>query len=338
MKRVGSTLGRVAKGTIIFDGKGSRRQFVDGKLTVIFRICDRLLPLETQIFKTQALAEKILNETHARAQTFLKNSGRKPCLAVVLVGEDPASAIYVRKKGETCRQHGLEAIDVHLTPMQGFAKLESTVAELNARDDVDGILVQSPLPKGWDERKIQSLIDPRKDVDGFHPLNAGALLIDARHALEHGLPPCTPAGVMEIIREANISLPGKTAVVIGRSTIVGKPMAQMLLSADATVTIAHSRTKNLAALCAQADVLVAAVGKARFVTKEFVKPGAVVIDVGINRETVAGKNKVVGDVDAESVKGVASFLTPVPNGVGPMTIALLIRNTVRAAEARNAKQ
>lgn len=294
--------------------------------------------METLIYKTQDLAKKILSATQKRADIFAQKSGRKPCLAVVLVGDDPGSKIYVQKKGETCRQYGLDARDIFLEPSEGFAKLEAVVKELNADAKVDGILVQSPLPKGWDERKIQSLIDPRKDVDGFHPQNAGALLIDARHALEHGLPPCTPAGVMEILREAGVDLAGKNAVVIGRSTIVGKPMAQMLLAADATVTVCHSKTKNLAAVCAQADVLVAAIGKPRFVKKEFVKPGAVVIDVGINREFADGKSRVTGDVDAESVKGTASFLTPVPNGVGPMTIALLLRNTVRAAESLNAKQ
>lgn len=288
--------------------------------------------METVVFKTAELAEKILTEARTQAAKL----PRKPGLAVVLVGADPASQIYVKKKTETCRKYGLEAHDIFLDPAQGFHALEKMVRELNARPDIDGILVQSPLPKGWDERKIQALIDPAKDVDGFHPQNAGALLIDAKQTLDHGLPPCTPAGVMEILREAKIPVAGKQAVVIGRSTIVGKPMAMMLLSADATVTIAHSRTKNLAALCAQADILVAAVGKARFVTKDFIKPGAVVIDVGINRETIDGKSKVIGDVNAADALNHASFLTPVPNGVGPMTIALLIRNTVRAATNRNA--
>lgn len=291
-----------------------------------------LKPVETKIFKTAELTEKILRSSHEEAKKFLSTHGRKPTLAVILVGEDPGSSIYVKKKGETCKANGLEALDFRLQPAEGFDRLVSLVKELNNRKDVDGILVQSPLPKGWDERKIQSLIDPQKDVDGFHPMNAGALLIDAKDVLDHGLPPCTPAGVMEILREAKIETKGKHAVVIGRSTIVGKPMAQMLLSADATVTICHSRTNDLAKVCATADILVAAVGKPRFVKKDFVKSGAVVIDVGINRETRDGKNFVVGDVDADSVKGTASLLTPVPNGVGPMTITLLIRNTIRAAK------
>ncbi|MGZ3693114.1 MAG: bifunctional 5,10-methylenetetrahydrofolate dehydrogenase/5,10-methenyltetrahydrofolate cyclohydrolase [Bdellovibrionota bacterium] len=283
--------------------------------------------METIIFKTAELAEKILTEAKAQAAKLTQ----KPGLSVVIVGNDPASQLYVKKKTETCRKYGLEAQDIFLKPEDGFAKLEETVHQLNANPNVHGILVQSPLPKGWDERKIQALISPAKDVDGFHPENAGALLIDAKQTLAHGLPPCTPAGVMEILKEAKINPAGKHAVIIGRSTIVGKPMAMMLLSADATVTIAHSKTKDLAKLCATADILVAAVGKARFVTRDFVKPGATLIDVGINREAIDGKNRVVGDIDAQAVTGVASFLTPVPNGVGPMTIALLIRNTVRAA-------
>ena len=291
--------------------------------------------METRIFKTKELVEKTLAEAKTRAELFLVRHKRKPTLAVVLVGDDPASHIYVGKKAETCKASGLEALDFHLTSTDGFARLEELVRKLNARSDVDGILVQSPLPKGWDEEKIQAMIDPAKDVDGFHPYNVGALSLNTKKVLEQGLPSCTPAGVMEILKEAGIPLRGKHAVVIGRSNIVGKPMAQMLLSGDATVTICHSKTSDLADTCRRADVLVAAIGKARFVTKDYVRPGAVVIDVGINREMGDGKFKIVGDVDAESVTGLASFLTPVPNGVGPMTIAILIRNTVRAAFNRH---
>jgi len=290
--------------------------------------------VETRVFKTKELAEKLLAGVKREAETFLANNARKPTLAVVLVGTDPASQIYVGKKAETCKAHGLNALDFKMAAEEGFARLTQLVQELNARADVDGILVQSPLPKGWDEEKIQAMIAPEKDVDGFHPQNVGALSLHAKKILESGLPSCTPAGVMEILKEANISLAGKHAVVIGRSNIVGKPMAQMLLSGDATVTICHSKTPDLKETCRRADVLVAAIGKARFVTKEFVKPGAALIDVGINREMVDGKAKVVGDVNSESVTGVAGFLTPVPNGVGPMTIAILIRNTVRAAQNR----
>lgn len=293
--------------------------------------------MQTRVYKTKELSEKMLKRSLEEAREFEKEFGRKPSLAVVLVGEDPASAIYVKKKEETCRLYGLDAKDYRMNPAEGFEELLKLVHKLNVDKSVDGILVQSPLPKGWDERFVQSTIDPMKDVDGFHPLNAGHLLIDAKEALAKGLPPCTPAGVMEILAHEKIDIAGKRAVVIGRSTIVGKPMAMMLQAADATVTVAHSRTKDLMALCREADILVAAIGKARFVTKDFVKPGAVVIDVGINREISDGKPKVVGDVDAASVTGVASFLTPVPNGVGPMTITLLIRNTIRAARNR-AKQ
>jgi methylenetetrahydrofolate dehydrogenase (NADP+)/methenyltetrahydrofolate cyclohydrolase len=294
--------------------------------------------VETTIFKTQALAEKVLQKAKQEAEAFLKKAGRKPTLAVVLVGSDPASEIYVGKKGETCKAHGLDALDFHIKPEEGFEKLVKLVQDLNKRADVDGILVQSPLPKGWDQEIIQALTAPEKDVDGFHPANVGALSIHAKQFLDHGLPSCTPAGVMEILKEAKIPLAGKHAVVVGRSNIVGKPMAQMLLASDATVTICHSKTPDLKETCRRADVLVAAIGKAKFVTREFVKPGAAVVDVGINRELKDGKSKVVGDVDAESVTGVAGFLTPVPNGVGPMTIAILIRNTVRAALNRNAQQ
>lgn len=292
--------------------------------------------METILFKTKDLSERILTENLQAARSLEQKLGRKPCLAVVIVGTDPASQIYVKKKGATCRKYGLNALDIAVDPSEGFSKLEQIVHDLNRREDVDGILVQSPLPKGWDEQKIQSMISPVKDVDGFHPENAGALLINANKCLEQGLPPCTPAGVMEILKEAKINIAGKKAIVIGRSNIVGKPMALMLLAKDATVTICHSRTNNLADLCREADILVSAIGKPRFVTKEYVKKGAVVIDVGINREIQDGKPKVVGDVDAAGVTGIASFVTPVPNGVGPMTIALLIRNTVRAAQLRNA--
>ncbi len=290
--------------------------------------------METRIYKTKELVEKTLANAKARAEEFARKHGRKPTLAVVLVGDDPASQIYVSKKSETCRANGLEALDFTLRPSEGFARLEQLVHELNIRPGVDGILVQSPLPKGWDEEKIQAMVVPAKDVDGFHPINVGALSLHAKRTLEHGLPSCTPAGVIEILRESGVPVAGKHAVVIGRSNIVGKPMAQMLLALDATVTICHSKTADLQETCRRADVLVAALGKPRFVNKDFVKPGAAVIDVGVNRVMIDGKSKVVGDVDAASITGIAGFLTPVPSGVGPMTIAILIRNTVRAAFLR----
>ncbi len=292
--------------------------------------------MQTTLISGKEVAEKILNDCAIEAREFESHHARRACLAVILVGSDPASSIYVKKKGETCKKNGLEVFDYPMNPDLGFPALKRLVRELNERRDVDGVLVQSPLPKGWDEREIQSLIDPLKDVDGFHPNNAGALTIDAQKVLQSGLPPCTPAGVMEILKSANISVAGKKAVVIGRSNIVGKPMAMMLLSQDATVTICHSKTPNLPEVCREADILVSAIGKPKFVTKDYVKPGATVIDVGINRIQKDGKNIVVGDVDAASVNSVAAYLTPVPNGVGPMTIALLIRNTLRAARLRSA--
>lgn len=295
---------------------------------------DSLSNVETRVFKTQELAEKILRQSQEEATRFQRDRGRSPTLAVILVGSDPASAIYVRKKGETCKRYGLEARDYRLQPEDGFDALLNLVEKLNGDDAVDGILVQSPLPKGWDERRVQASIHPGKDVDGFHPANAGALMIDAAETLRNGLPPCTPAGVIEILREAGIETAGKKAVVVGRSNIVGKPMALMLLALDATVTVCHSRTKRLEETCREADILVAAIGKPRFITRDFVKPGATVIDVGINREVRDGKSRVVGDVDAASLLGLAELVTPVPNGVGPMTIAMLIRNTVRAAQSR----
>jgi methylenetetrahydrofolate dehydrogenase (NADP+) / methenyltetrahydrofolate cyclohydrolase len=242
-------------------------------------------------------------------------------LATVLVGEDPASEIYVRRKREACEEAGIESI--HHAPPGDIAEedLLALVEELNADDRVTGLLVQLPLPDHIDEDKVIRAIDPMKDVDGFHPVNAGFLLQGRPTLL-----PATPAGIMEILREYEIPLSGASAVVIGRSNIVGKPAAILLLAESATVTIAHSRTRNLPELMRSADVLVAAVGRPRMVTPDMVKPGAAVIDVGINRLD----GKVLGDVD-EGVREVAGYLTPVPGGVGPMTIAMLLANTMRAA-------
>ncbi len=285
------------------------------------------------IFPCKDLATEILEAAAKNAQNFKQTHGRAPSLAVVLAGNDPASEVYVRKKGETCAKYGITHKDFRLKDSDGFAKLEKLVDDLNKDKTIDGILVQSPLPKGWDERTIQAQILPTKDVDGFHPVNAGELFIDAKQVLAQGLPPCTPAGVIEVLKANKIEIAGKHAVVVGRSTIVGKPMAMMLLAHDATVTICHSRTKNLAEECKRADILISAIGRPHFIGKDHVKNGAVVIDVGISRLEMAGKPKVVGDVDAEAIKNIASFITPVPNGIGPMTIAMLIRNTVRAANA-----
>lgn len=294
--------------------------------------------MSTRIFPTQSLSQKILDQCALDAAAFTRSRGRKPKLTVIIVGEDPASQVYVQKKTEMCAKFGIDGTNIALKPSDGFSKLESVVNQLNQDSTVDGILVQSPLPKGWDEKKIQALIKPEKDVDGFHPLNAGLLSIDTKNFLAHGLPPCTPAGVMEILREAGISCEGKSAVVLGRSNIVGKPMAQMLLAENATVTICHSKTKNISAITREADIIVAAIGIPKFVHQDYIKKGAVLIDVGINRIEVDGKKFLVGDIDAKSVDGKAGFLTPVPGGVGPMTIAILLRNLLRAATSgANAK-
>lgn len=285
----------------------------------------------TEVFPCTALAEKIQDKTKKSAEDFAVKIGRAPALAVVLVGEDPASQVYVRKKTETCAKNSIDCNDYKLPKETTEAELSQLIEKLNADPNIDGVLVQSPLPKHIDERKIQSLISPQKDVDGFHPQNAGELFIDAKKCLNEGLPPCTPAGVMEIFKEKNISLSGKHAVVVGRSTIVGKPMALMLLAENATVTICHSKTKNLPEECRRADILISAIGSANFIRREHVKEGAVVIDIGINRIELDGKKRLVGDVLSAELKGHALFVTPVPNGIGPMTIAMLLRNTVRAA-------
>jgi methylenetetrahydrofolate dehydrogenase (NADP+)/methenyltetrahydrofolate cyclohydrolase len=265
----------------------------------------------------RALAKRIRGDV-ARDVAAL---GQAVGLATVLVGEDPASALYVSRKEEACREAGIEPFHHELPAETSEEELLALVSELNADARVTGILVQLPLPPQIDEDRVIRSIDPLKDVDGFHPVNAG-LLVQGRP----GLVPATPAGIMELLREYDVELRGARALVIGRSNIVGKPVAFLLLAEHATVTVAHSRTRGLDALACEADVIVAAVGRARMVTAAMVKPGATVIDVGINRD----EGKLVGDVDAD-VREVAGLLTPVPGGVGPMTIAMLLRNTVTAA-------
>jgi methylenetetrahydrofolate dehydrogenase (NADP+)/methenyltetrahydrofolate cyclohydrolase len=254
----------------------------------------------------------------------LAAGGTRPGLAAVLVGDDPASRVYVRNKAKSCEETGLHS-EVHELPGSASEQaLLDLVVRLNADPKIHGILVQLPLPKQINPDRVLAAISPAKDVDGFHAESLGALL--------QGLPgfvPCTPAGVMEMLAHAKVPLSGARAVIVGRSTIVGKPLALLLLQKDATVTICHSRTKDLAARTREADVLIAAVGKAKLVTKDMVKPGACVIDVGINR---LPDGKLAGDVDFDSVRDVAGSITPVPGGVGPMTIAMLIVNTVRSAE------
>jgi methylenetetrahydrofolate dehydrogenase (NADP+)/methenyltetrahydrofolate cyclohydrolase len=254
-----------------------------------------------------------------------------PGIAVVLVGEDPASSVHVRTKSKAVAEAGMRAIDRKLPVTTGEAELLALIAELNADPQVNGILVQLPLPKQIDSQRVISAIDPAKDVDGFHPINVGRLA--------SGLPalvPCTPLGCVILAKTVHGSLAGMDAVVIGRSNIVGKPVAQLLLAENATVTIAHSKTRDLPGLCRRADLVVAAIGRPEMVRGDWIKPGATVIDVGINRVAgEAGKGRIVGDVAFAEVEKVAGAITPVPGGVGPMTIACLLLNTLRAACAQN---
>lgn len=270
---------------------------------------------------------KVAAEVRARAATeaaLLREQGIVPCLAVVLVGDDPASASYVSMKERDCAEVGIESLDHRLPADTTQAELDALIDRLNADPAVHGILVQMPLPAHLDAESVIERISPAKDVDGFHPESLGLLV--------RGLPgfrACTPAGVMEMLRAYGIDPTGMRAVVVGRSTIVGKPMALLLLEANATVTVCHSRTHDLPAVCREADLLVAAIGRARMIDASYVKPGAVVIDVGINRT----EEGMVGDVDFAAVEPVASAITPVPGGVGPMTRAMLMQNTVAAARA-----
>ena len=262
---------------------------------------------------------------------FVERAGRRPGLAVVLVGADPASEVYVRSKGKATLEAGMESFEHRLPASTSQDELFAIVGALNRDEAVDGILVQLPLPAGIDEKKVIEAIDPAKDVDGFHPVNVGRLA-----AGSGALVPCTPLGCLMLLRDRIGDLAGMDAVVIGRSNIVGKPMAQLLLAESCTVTIAHSRTRNLADVVRRADIVVAAVGRPQMVKGDWLKPGATIIDVGINRVPTGddGKTRLVGDVDYESAAGVAAAITPVPGGVGPMTIAVLLRNTLAAAHAR----
>jgi methylenetetrahydrofolate dehydrogenase (NADP+)/methenyltetrahydrofolate cyclohydrolase len=272
-----------------------------------------------------AMAEGLRARVGA-AVAGLARQGVTPGLAVVLVGENPASQVYVRNKGRQTVAAGMRSFDHALPATAREADLLALVARLNADPAVDGILVQLPLPPHIDAQKVIEAIDPEKDVDGFHPVNAGRLMTGAP-----GLVPCTPLGCLMLIRSVRSDIPGLEAVVVGRSNIVGKPVAQLLLAESCTVTIAHSRTRDLPAVCRRADILVAAVGRQEMIRGAWVKPGAIVIDVGINRVAHDDKGKLVGDVAFHEVKEVASAITPVPGGVGPMTIACLLRNTVEAA-------
>ncbi len=259
----------------------------------------------------------------------MKAEGIHPGLAVIIVGENPASQVYVRNKGKACEEVGIYSEIIRMPEETTEETLLSKIDELNLRNEISGILVQLPLPRHISEEKVIAAIAPEKDVDAFSEVNVGKIMIGNHHFL-----PCTPACVMELIRRSGIEIAGKEAVVIGRSNIVGKPQAMLLLHANATVTVCHSRTKNLAEVCRRADILVVAIGKADFVTADMVKPGACVIDVGMNRKA---DGKLTGDVDYAGVSEVAGAITPVPGGVGPMTITMLLKNTLTAAREQNKK-
>jgi methylenetetrahydrofolate dehydrogenase (NADP+)/methenyltetrahydrofolate cyclohydrolase len=277
----------------------------------------------------KAFAESLRTRIGAAAEAFALQAGRRPGLAVVLVGDDAASQVYVGAKGRACTEAGIASFEHRLPATTGAAELMVLIERLNRDPEVDGILVQLPLPVGLDEQAVIAAIDPDKDVDGFHVINAGRLSVG-----QEGFVPCTPLGCLMLLEDQLGDLSGLEAVVIGRSNIVGKPMAQLLTDANATVTIAHSRTKNLPEVVRRADIVVAAVGRPEMVRGDWIKPGATVIDVGINRlppEEGKAKGRLVGDVAYAEALGVAGAITPVPGGVGPMTIAVLLRNTLVAA-------
>ena len=282
-----------------------------------------------KILDGKAVSLKVKESVKVRADE-LKKFGVEPTLAVVLVGEDKASQTYVRAKEKACNEYGIKSVAHRLSENTTQNELLALINVLNLDDSIHGILVQLPLPKHIDTNVVLAAIDPRKDVDGFHAVNVGKLV----SGLE-GFVPCTPLGVMEILKEYGIDVAGLNAVVIGRSNIVGKPMANLLLNASATVTITHSKTKNLKEICKNADLIVAAIGKPFFLKADMVKDGAVVVDVGINR---LDDGRLVGDVDFENVAPKCSYITPVPGGVGPMTIAMLLNNTILAAQAKKIKE
>ena len=286
--------------------------------------------MSAEIIDGKAFAEGLRARIADAVPAFVRASGRKPGLAVVLVGEDAASQVYVRSKGKATVAAGMESFEHRLPATTGQSELIALVERLNSDERVDGILVQLPLPQGVEEKAVIAAIDPAKDVDGFHVANAGRLAVG-----EEALVPCTPLGCLMLLKDRLGDLTGLDAVVIGRSNIVGKPMAQLLLQESCTVTIAHSRTRNLPEVVRRADIVVAAVGRPQMVRGDWLKPGATVIDVGINRIDIGeGKTRLVGDVDFDTALDVAGAITPVPGGVGPMTIAVLLRNTLVAAHAR----
>jgi methylenetetrahydrofolate dehydrogenase (NADP+) / methenyltetrahydrofolate cyclohydrolase len=286
-------------------------------------------PVSARIIDGKAIAARIRGEVALEVAEFIDQTGRPPGLATVLVGEDPSSAVYVGGKQRACLEVGMAPFDRRLAVEASFQDVAEELRSLNADPAVSGMLLQLPVPAHLDGPALTAMIDPGKDVDGLTPVNAGALSLGSP-----GLRPCTPIGVMELLADTGVQLEGAEAVVVGRSNLFGKPMAQLLLSANATVTVCHSRTRDLRAVCARAEILIAAVGRPRLIRADFVKAGAVVIDVGMNRltpEEAGNKSGLVGDVDFAAAAEIASAITPVPGGVGPMTIAMLLRNTLQAA-------
>ena len=280
-----------------------------------------------QIIDGKKVSAEVKEEVRKQVEQLQAEHGITPGLAVVIVGDDPASRVYVNNKKKACEVVGFKSEEYALPAQTTQEELLELVHTLNEKKDINGILVQLPLPKHLDDKAVIEAINPQKDVDAFHAVNVGKIMLG-----EYDFLPCTPAGVMEMLHNYNIDVNGKNCVVIGRSNIVGKPMAMLLLHENATVTICHSRTQNLAEVCARADILVAAVGKPKFVTPDMVKEGAVVIDVGMDRDE---NGKLCGDVDFEAAKEKCSYITPVPGGVGPMTIAMLMKNTIKAAKIQN---
>ena len=277
----------------------------------------------TNIINGKEISDKFLKKLKKEVCNLKTELNLQPALAVIIVGDDPASKIYVRNKKRACEEIGIKSIEFALPTNTSENELLNLIDALNKRPDVNGILVQMPLPPHINEKIIIAHINPIKDVDAFHETNVGKIMIGNFKFL-----PCTPAGIIHLLDESNIEISSKHCVIIGRSNIVGKPLAMLMLHRDATVTICHSKTKNLTENCKTADILIAAVGKVNFVTSNMVKPGAVVVDVGINR---CENGKICGDVDFEHVKNIASSITPVPGGVGPMTISMLMKNTITAA-------
>ncbi len=276
-----------------------------------------------ELIDGKKISQEIKDECKAKAEELIK-AGKTPCLAVILVGNDPASSIYVGNKKKACEYCNIKSLSYELPESTSEQELLDLIDKLNNDKEVNGILVQLPLPKHIDENKVIAKIDPSKDVDGFHVSNVGALCVG-----KEGFVSCTPAGIIQLLKRSNVDISGKRCVVIGRSNIVGKPMALLMLKENATVTICHSKTADLKAVASEADILIVAIGKPRFVGPEYVKDGAVVIDVGIHRDE---NNKMCGDVDFENVKDKVSLITPVPGGVGPMTIAMLMNNVIEACE------